>query len=221
MVAPLLVLQFLQSSDGGLDCDSRGGAAKKNKVGSKLVTCRVADEDTPHVHSATPATTATGHLMHLTAHRQESMKWAGMTERLTTLTNKKWTECQKKLINYTMAQWELSRKQCLRRHSWLKHTVEMMKQCFPTTLRRCTWKTHNHSTSCGRWMLICLSITTKSTLHFPFCPQRTPRCLYIYIYMYISTSSFQHFPVFYTASILNWTKTKILNYTSQIILLCD
>lgn len=66
MVAPLLVLQFLQSSDGGLDCDSRGGAAKKNKVGSKLVTCRVADGDTPHVHSASPATTAAGHLMHPT-----------------------------------------------------------------------------------------------------------------------------------------------------------
>ena len=122
--------------------------------------------------------------------RQESMKWAGMTERLTTLTTKKWTECQKKLINYTMAQWELSRKQCLRRHSWLKHTVEMTKQCFPTTLRHCTWKTHNHSTSCGRWMLIRLSITTKSMLHFPFCPQRTPRCLYIYVYIHIIISTF-------------------------------
>lgn len=52
MVALLLVLQFLQSSDGGLDCDSRGGAAKKNKVGSTLVACEVADGNTPHTHNA-------------------------------------------------------------------------------------------------------------------------------------------------------------------------
>ena len=124
--------------------------------------------------------------------RQESMKWAGMTERLTTLTTKKWTECQKKLINYTMAQWELSRKQRLRRHSWLKHTVEMTKQCFPTTLRHCTWKTHNHL----MWQMNANSFIHHNQEHAPFSLLSTenPKVLiHICIYPHHHFNIFQYF----------------------------
>lgn len=48
MVAPLLVLQFLQSSDGGLDCDGRGGV-----VGPGTTSyCFHAGTTVPNAHSS-------------------------------------------------------------------------------------------------------------------------------------------------------------------------